>query len=87
MAACAVGHRPAEAERVQVCDGCVVRQIEQEPAAVAGISPAPFGRFEDQHAAPGIVRGDRGRRPGRAIPGDHHLRHRQLRPGCVATMR
>jgi hypothetical protein len=61
-----------------VSHGRVVRHLEQEPAAVAGVSSAPFGRFEDQHAEPGIVRGDRGRRPGRTVPGDHHIRHPRL---------
>jgi hypothetical protein len=65
----------AEAERVEVLHGRVAWHVEQEPAAVAGVSAAPFGRFQDQDAAPGVVGGDGRGGPGRAVPGDHHVRH------------
>jgi hypothetical protein len=67
----------AEAERVQVRDGCIAWHVEQDPAAVAGVSSASFGRFQDQDATPGVVGGDGRGGPGRAVPGDHHVRHRR----------
>jgi hypothetical protein len=62
---------------LQVRDGRVAWYVEQEPAAVAGVSSAPFGRFQDQDATPGVVGGDGRGGPGRAVPGDHHVRHRR----------
>src|SRR6185437_5901257 len=67
----------AKAERVQVRDGRAAWHVEQEPAAVAGVSSAPFGRFQDQDVTSGVVGGDGRGGPGRAVPGDHHVRHRR----------